>query len=78
MAQQLMERFERAQYLNLAVPAERSVLLRQTWNPVATLLVLDEIHKMHIWKSWLKGVIDTKNPGQSLLVMGCSRMCTFR
>jgi len=46
LARQLMERFERAQYLNWDVPADRAVLLRQSWNPAAKLLVLDEIHKM--------------------------------
>jgi predicted AAA+ superfamily ATPase len=57
LARQLMERFERAQYLNWDVPVDRAVLLRQSWNPGARLLVLDEIHKMPSWKSWLKGVI---------------------
>jgi predicted AAA+ superfamily ATPase len=42
------------------------------------LLVLDEIHKMPAWKSWLKGVIDAKLPAQSLLVTGSARMETFR
>jgi predicted AAA+ superfamily ATPase len=78
LARQLMERFERAQYLNWDVPVDRAVLLRQSWNPAATLLVLDEIHKMPAWKSWLKGVIDAKLPAQSLLVTGSARMETFR
>ena len=66
LARQLMERFERAQVLNWDVPVDRAVLLRQSWNPAARLLVLDEIHKMPHWKSWLKGVIDAKLPAQSL------------
>ena len=45
LARQLMERFKRAQYLNWDVPVDRAVLLRQSWNPAATLLVLDEIQK---------------------------------
>jgi predicted AAA+ superfamily ATPase len=49
LARQLMERFERAQYLNWDVPVDRAVLLRQSWNPAATLLVLDEIHTMPAW-----------------------------
>ena len=78
LARQLMERFDRAQYLNWDVPVDRAVLLRQSWNPAARLLVLDEIHKMPHWKSWLKGVIDAKLPAQSLLVTGSARMDTFR
>jgi len=45
LARQLMERIKRAQYLNWDVPVDRAVLLRQSWNPAATLLVLDEIQK---------------------------------
>jgi len=78
LARQLMERFERAQYLNWDVPSDRAVLLRQSWNPAARLLVLDEIHKMPEWKSWLKGVIDAKLPAQALLVTVSARMETFR
>ena len=44
------------------------MLLRQWWNPGATLLVLAEIHKMPAWKSWLKDGIDAKLAAQSLTV----------
>jgi len=46
LARQLIERFERAHDLNWDVTVDLAVLLRQSWNPAATLLVLDEIHKM--------------------------------
>ncbi|WP_295552492.1 AAA family ATPase, partial [Limnohabitans sp. Rim8] len=45
------------QYLNYDVPADRAIILHQRWNPLAPLLVLDEIHKMPDWKAWLKGVV---------------------
>ena len=38
------------------------------------VLVLDEIHKMRDWKSWLKGVYDGRAPGQAILVTGSARM----
>jgi predicted AAA+ superfamily ATPase len=41
-------------------------------------LVLDEIHKMADWKSWLKGVYDGKPATQQLLVTGSARLDTFR
>jgi predicted AAA+ superfamily ATPase len=44
-----------AQYLNWDVLADRAVLQRQSWNPRAKLLVMDEIHKMGGWKGWLMG-----------------------
>lgn len=67
-----------SQYLNWDVAADRAVLLRQSWNPRAGLLVLDEIHKMPDWKGWLKGVADGRPKGQSVLVTGSARMETFR
>jgi predicted AAA+ superfamily ATPase len=73
-----MERFQPAQYLNWDVAPDRAVLLRQSWNPRASLLAMDEIHKMPDWKNWLKGVIDGRLPGQALLVTGSARMETWR
>ena len=45
LAQQLVELFERAQILNWHVPTDRPALLRQSWNPGATLLALLELPK---------------------------------
>ena len=78
LSRQLMQSFERAQYLNWDVLADRVVLQRQSWNPRAGLLVMDEIHKMPAWKAWLKGVADGRLVGQALLVTGSARMETFR
>lgn len=78
LARQLMREFKDAQYLNWDVLPDRGVLQRQSWNPRAKLLVMDEIHKMHGWKGWLKGVVDGKSSGQALLVTGSARMETFR
>ena len=54
LARQLMSSFESPQYLNWDVLQDRAVLQRQSWNPRAGLLIMDEIHKMREWKSWLK------------------------
>mgnify|MGYP001169834524 CR=1 FL=1 len=78
LCRHLMERFESAQYLNWDVAQDRAILLRQSWNPRAGLLAMDEIHKMPDWKGWLKGVVDGRNPGQALLVTGSARMETWR
>ena len=78
LAHQLMGKFENAQYLNWDVLPDRGVLQRQSWDPRAKLLVMDEIHKMPDWKNWLKGVVDGRTPGQALLVTGSARMETFR
>lgn len=78
LSRQLMKLFDNAQYLNWDVLADRMVLQRQSWNPRAGLLVMDEIHKMPDWKAWLKGVTDSRSAGQALLVTGSARMDTFR
>lgn len=78
LARQLMQGLEPAVYLNWDVAADRAVLQRQSWPRDSRLVVLDEIHKMPQWKSWLKGVSDGRPPGQALLVTGSARMDTFR
>lgn len=78
LSKQLMSQFDRAQYLNWDVANDRAILQRQSWSPRASLLVMDEIHKMPNWKNWLKGVIDSKPQEQALLVTGSARMETFR
>ena len=66
------------QYLNYDIAADRAIIVNQRWSPQAPLLVLDEVHKMPGWKSWLKGVYDGKPTDQQLLVTGSARMDTFR
>jgi uncharacterized protein len=66
------------QYLNYDTIEDRLLIERRQWNPRAPLLVLDEIHKMAGWKSWLKGVYDGKPEAQQLLVTGSARLDTFR
>jgi predicted AAA+ superfamily ATPase len=78
LARQLMSSFVSAQYLNWDVLQDRAVLQRQSWNPRAGLLVMDEIHKMRDWKAWLKGVVDGRSLELALLVTGSARMETFR
>jgi predicted AAA+ superfamily ATPase len=65
-------------YLNHDIARDRVQIERQSWQPDAALLVLDELHKMPNWKNWLKGVVDGKPDGQQILVTGSARMDTFR
>jgi uncharacterized protein len=66
------------QYLNHDVIEDRRLIEQQAWDRRSPLLVLDEIHKMPLWKSWLKGVVDGKPKTQKLLVTGSARLDTFR
>jgi predicted AAA+ superfamily ATPase len=78
LSQQLMTLAGDGQYLNFDVAAHRAVMVNQTWRQSTRLLVLDEVHKMHQWKNWLKGVADGRPSHQALLVTGSARMDTFR
>ncbi len=78
LARQLISDVNPSSYLNWDVAADRAVLQRQSWPIASRLLVMDEIHKMPQWKSWLKGVVDGRPEGQALLVTGSARMETFR
>ncbi|HEX3020254.1 MAG TPA: ATP-binding protein [Chitinispirillaceae bacterium] len=42
--------------------------------PNTELLILDEIHKMQGWQTFLKGIYDTKPDGLRILVTGSARM----
>ncbi len=77
VSQQLIDE-QGGQYLNYDIAADQAQIIRQGWSPRTPLLVLDEIHKMPNWKSWLKGVYDGKPKGQQLLVTGSARLDTFR
>lgn len=66
------------QYLNYDVAQDRAIIESGTWSRRAPLLVLDEVHKMPQWKSWLKGVVDGRMASQQILVTGSARLDTFR
>lgn len=78
LAKELMASFQRPQYLNWDVAPDRRMLLDQSWGLRTDLLVLDEIHKMAEWKTYLKGIFDGRAEGQAILVTGSARMETFR
>jgi len=78
LARMLLPEFPRAQYLNFDVPADASIIRSHSWPLHSALLVFDELHKMHEWKQYLKGVFDGRDENQAILVTGSARMETFR
>lgn len=78
MARALDTKFKRPIYLNYDSPADRERIERADWAAGYDYVVLDEIHSMTRWKSYLKGVVDTKPSSQALLVTGSARLDTFR
>ncbi len=78
LAKEIMAEFRKPQYLNLDVPEDRAIVLGRSWPLEADLLVFDEIHKLREWKTYLKGVFDSRPEGQAILVTGSARLETFR
>ncbi|MEK7242761.1 MAG: AAA family ATPase, partial [Thermodesulfobacteriota bacterium] len=78
LAKELMSEFKNPQYLNYDHFDDARIIGGHAWALDADLLVLDEIHKMPNWKSYLKGVFDGRAEGQAILVTGSARMETFR
>ncbi len=74
LAKQLMSEFKNPQYLNFDSINDRRIINNMSWAQNSDLVIFDEIHKMSDWKNYLKGVFDTKNSDQSILVAGSARL----
>jgi predicted AAA+ superfamily ATPase len=78
LARALMAGFRAPRYLNYDSAQDRGVIIDESWPGDTDLLILDELHKLPRWKSYLKGVYDTRRPHLRLLVTGSARLETFR
>jgi len=78
LAKALAGNFQRPLYLNHDSVADRQRMAQANWASTYDYVMFDEIHAMPDWKSYLKGVFDTKPVNQSLLVTGSARLDTFR
>ena len=54
--------------MNLA--EHRLLVAEKSWDREKSLIILDELHKMTRWKSWLKGIYDVEGIPPGLLVTG--------
>lgn len=68
---------EPANDLSWDVPADRAVLQRQICPMRCRLVVMEQIHKMPGWKTWLEGVAHGRPAWQALLVTGSARRDTL-
>lgn len=66
------------EYLNWDQIKDRKRIQKQDWSEDAPLVVLDEIHKKKKWKTFLKGIFDTKPSACRLLVTGSARLEYFK
>lgn len=65
-------------YLNWDDDEHRRRILTRMWGDEDELLVLDELHKFHRWKNWLKGIYDTLHSKHKFLITGSARLDVYR
>ena len=66
------------QYLNYDLAEHRLLIAEKSWVRNKSLIILDELHKMDEWKSWLKGIYDVEGIPPGLLVTGSAELSAFR
>lgn len=77
LAKELAKDFKSFVYLNYDSLEDRKIIMKEGWLPSVELIMLDEIHKMPKWKNYLKGIYDTKEEHQKILVTGSARLEIF-
>ena len=78
LAKMIGGRYRQPVYLNWDNRVHRKAILQQQWLPEADLLILDELHKHARWKNLIKGIWDTRQHQEHILVTGSSRLDIFR
>ncbi|RYF43317.1 MAG: hypothetical protein EOO38_18935, partial [Cytophagaceae bacterium] len=79
LAKKILEtQAERGRYFNWDSPNDRKAILGERWPNDCALLVFDELHKQPRWKSWMKGIYDTRPSKTKILVTGSARLDVYR
>lgn len=69
---------ESCEYLSFDLFEDRKKIVKLNWNRSEHLVILDEIHKMKKWKSWLKNIFDSDKEIQKFLITGSAKLNTFK
>lgn len=77
LAKSIANEYASSIYLSYDSLGDRKIIENESWLPSVELIILDEIHKMPEWKNYLKGLFDTKEPHQKILVTGSARLEIF-
>jgi len=78
LAQDIAREFAHPLYLNYDNRGDRDIIEKEAWLDSTDLIIFDEIHKMPEWKTYIKGVFDTKPEKLKILVTGSTRLEYFR
>ncbi len=74
----LDQHYPEGRYFNWDYDEDRKALLKERWKVDTPLLIFDELHKYPRWKSWVKGLYDTRPDGRSFLVTGSARLDVYK
>ena len=79
LSQSLIEKyFAEGEYFNWDNDDDRRAILKKQWKAGSTLIIFDELHKYPRWKTWIKGIYDTKPANQEYLVTGSARLDVYK
>lgn len=73
----LVGKYKNGQYFNWDNDDDRMAILRKEWRANSPLVIFDELHKYPRWKSWIKGVYDSR-VAQEYLVTGSARLDLYK
>ena len=65
-------------YLNFDDSDDRTMIWEKSWSKDVKAVILDELHKMEKWKTWLKAIYDKGPLKPHIIVTGSARMDTFK
>ena len=65
------------QYLNYDNGEHKLLIRAKQWDRSKEFLILDELHKMDQWKTWLKGIYDVEGVQPQIIVTGSARLETY-
>ena len=78
LTHEIAKEFTNSVYLNYDSRTDRDIIEKEAWLTTTDLLIFDEIHKMPNWKSYIKGLFDTRTENLKILVTGSARLEYFR
>jgi len=73
-----VKQFKNGSYFNWDNTDDKKAILKKKWQQNVPLVVFDELHKYPRWKSWIKGVYDTKPATQQYILTGSARLDTYK
>lgn len=65
-------------YLSYDDIDDRKIITEKSWPRDEQLIILDELHKMKHWKTWLKAIYDKEGVVPNIVVTGSARLDTLK